>query len=332
MEDLENRITEVIRSAVSRDQLLSFLRVLSCNINLSLQNILLVYEQKQDSGVVCGKKAWEQLGRSIIDSAVPIQILFPEIELGKDVIMCPVKVYDIASTRGKEIDTGMMISFADRITQMTGMTWEIVPAKAMGESLSQGRFDTDHRVFYLSEACQKDQQNQVIINLYLEYVMHETSITDKLVRMAVLYVLYERWNMKNTIVSALFGKLGKMTEDEKRDFIQTVLFLSKRIVDDMEGSSLSFHETAFINDLLVSSNIGEVRQTFELASQSISNEEMKLEVLLLMEKLSKSGENYLERLLKKKTERTLFSYPAMRMEIDSSDYFCEERGGTSWRR
>lgn len=324
MEDLENRMKEVIRSAVSRNQLLPLLRVLSCNINLSLQNILLVYEQKQDAKVVCGKKAWEQLGRSIIDSAVPMQILFPEIEFGKDVVMRPVKVYDIASTRGKEIDTGMAISFADRITQMTGMTWEIVPAKAMGESLSQGRFDTDHRVFYLSEACPKDQQDQVIIDLYLEYVMHENGIADKLVRMAVLYVLYERWNMKNTIVSALFGKLGKMTEGEKRDFIRTVLFLSKRIVDDMEGSTLSFHETAFINDLLVSSNIDEMRQTFELASQSISNEEMRLEILLLMEKLSKAGEGCLEKLLKKKTERTLFTYPAMRIEFDSSDYSCSD--------
>ena len=248
--------------------------------------------------------------------------------MGKDVVICPVKVYDIACTRGKGIDTGMAISFADRITQMTGMTWEIVPAKALGESLSQGRFDTDHRVFYLSEACPKDQQEQVILDLYLEYVMHEYGIADKLVRMAVLYVLYERWNIKNTIVSALFGKLGKMTEDEKRDFIRTVLFLSKRIVDDMEGAALSFHETAFINDLLVSSNIGEMRQTFELASQNISNEEMRLEILLLMEKLSKAGEGYLKKLMKKKMERTLFSYPAMRIEFDRSDYFCEERGGT----
>lgn len=332
MEDLENRIKEVIQSAVSRDQLLSLLRVLSCNINLSLQNLLLLYEQKQDAGVICGKKAWEQLGRSIIDSAVPMQILFPEIELGKDVVMRPVKVYDIASTRGKEIGTGMVISFADRITQMTGIIWEIVPAKALGESLSQGRFDTDHRVFYLSEACPKDQQDQVILDLYLEYVMHETGITDKLVRMAVLYVLYARWNIKTTIVSALFGKLGKMTEDEKRDFIRTVLFLSKRIVDDMEGYSLSFQETAFINDLLVSSNIGEMRQTFELARQSISNEEMRLEILLLMEKLSKAGEVCLEKLLKKKMERMLFSYPAIRIELDRSDYFCEKRGGTSWRK
>ena len=332
MEDLENRIKEVIRSAVSRNQLLSLLRVLSCNINLSLQNLLLLYEQKQDAGVVCGKKAWEQLGRSIIDSAVPIQILFPEIELGKDAVMRQVKVYDIGSTEGNMIDLGREILFADRITEMTGMTWEIVPAKAMGESLSQGRFETDHRVFYLSEACPKDQQDQVILDLYLEYVMHETGIKDKLVRMAVLYVLYARWNIKNTIVSALFGKLGKMTEDEKWDFIRTVLFLSKRIVDDMEGSSLSFHETAFVNDLLVSSNIGEMRQTFELASQSISNEEMRLEILLLMEKLSKAGEGCLEKLLTKKTERTLFSYPAMRIELDRSDYFCEKRGGTSWRR
>ena len=65
MEDLENRIKGVIQKAAARENLFSFLRVLSQNINLSFVNVLLVYEQKPDAGIVCGKKAWEQLGRPV---------------------------------------------------------------------------------------------------------------------------------------------------------------------------------------------------------------------------------------------------------------------------
>lgn len=325
MEDLENRIREVTQKAAAREKLFSFLRVLSQNINLSFVNVLLVYDQKPDAGIVCGKKAWEQLGRTVKGSAVPIQIMFPGIEEGKDVVMHPVSVYDIDSTEGKMPAPGIKIAFADRITELTGITWEMIPEAAFADGLELGRYDGERNVFYLSKGCPGNLQEQTILGLYLDYVMEENSIKDKLVRMAVLYVLYERWHMKNTIVSALFGKLGKMTVEEKGEFLKKVLLLSKRMVDDMEGDSLSFNETAFVNELLYSNDIEAMKQGFEHAGQSIRDEEIRQELLQLVEKLAGAGKGYLEKLLRKKVERTLFSYPPVYLEFQKKVSLKAER-------
>ena len=325
MDDLENRLTDIIQKVASKDNLFSFLKVMSDNINLSLENILLVYEQKPDAGVVCGKRAWEQIGRIINKEDVPIEVLFPEIREGQDVRKLRVRVYDIGSTAGKEICSVIKISFADRITEITGITWEIIPEDAFGESLELGRYDIERNVFYLSKACPKELEEQTILNMYLEYVMNRCGINDHLVKMAVLYVLYERWQMKNTIVSALFGRLGKMSPNEKICFLKKVCYLSRIMTDDMEGDSLSFNETAFINELLQGTEIEEMKQTFEQAGKYILDEEIRQELFQLEEKLERAGECFLKKLFSKKMKKSLFSYPPVYFEYQEHDYFRKER-------
>lgn len=325
MADLENRLTGIIKEVVSKDNLFSFLKVMSDNINLSLENILLVYEQKPDAGVVCGKRAWEQIGRIINKEAVPIEILFPEIREGQDVRKLRVRVYDIGSTAGKEIDSVIKIPFADRITEITGITWEIIPKDAFGDCLELGRYDIERNVFYLSKACPKELEEQTILNMYLEYVMNRCGINAHLVKMAVLYVLYERWQMKNTIVSALFGRLGKMSPDEKICFLKKVCYLSKIMVDDMEGDSLSFNETAFINELLQGTDIEEMKQIFEQAGKYIVDEDIRQELFWLERKLEIAEESFLNKLFCKKVDRSLYSYPPVYFEYQEFDYLREER-------
>lgn len=45
------------------------------------------------------------------------------------------------------------IDFADRITLLTGATWEMVPEAAMKDRLDRGYYDRERNIFCLSEAC-----------------------------------------------------------------------------------------------------------------------------------------------------------------------------------
>lgn len=51
--------------------------------------------------------------------------------------------------------------------------------------------------------------------MYIDCVLGNVGIQDRLVKLAVSFVVYERVGIKHTIVGALFGKAGKLTPDEK---------------------------------------------------------------------------------------------------------------------
>ena len=87
------------------------------------------------------------------------------------------------------------------------------------------------------------------MELYIDYIRTGLGFEDKLLKMAVMYVLNEHYGFRNTVISALFGRLGKYTDGEKSMFLRNVQRVSKRIIDDMDGISLSFNDIAFINDL-----------------------------------------------------------------------------------
>lgn len=63
----------------------------------------------------------------------------------------------------------------------------------------------------------------------------------------------------------------------------------KRVLDDLEGGTLSFNETAFINSLLYTDEPGEVELVLQNAVAAVGNEEVKEELLLLKEKLRKKS-------------------------------------------
>ena len=326
MEDLGKRAREVAEKAASKEGLLPFLRVCAENRQLSLVNQLLVYSQNPDAKMVCGKAAWGQVGRSVKAEAVPIRIIFPEISLAQDVKYRAVNVYDYDSTDGKEqTEKKRKIAYADRITQLTGATWEIVPEAAMKDSLDRGHYDSERNIFYLSEMCSGEQQEQTILGLYIDYVLGSVGIQDRLVKLAVSFVVYERFGIKHTIVGVLFGKVGKLTADEKWEFLKRICCVSKKVLDDMEGCTLSFNEIAFVNSLLTTDEPEEIEMIFLQATNLISVEGLREELLLLKEKLLKTSEGYLTKLYKKRCDKQLFTYPPVTLELEEEDYLREER-------
>ena len=325
MEEMVNRAKAMAERVASREEILPFLRVCGRNSHLSLLNQLLVYEQCSEAKTVCGKNAWRHLGRTVRANAAAIQILLPDVSMEKPAGYRVVEVYDYGDTEGDGIEENHKKSaFADRITLVTGATWEIVPEAAVVDKLERGFYDGEKHIFCLAEQG-GGQQEQTILGLYVDYVLDSREHKNMLVKMAVSFLLYERYGLKHTIVSALFGKLGKMASEEKWVFLKDVRCTYKKILDDLEGHTLDFNETAFVNSLLVSGDPNVVNKVFEQAEEKAGNEDLREELLALKEKLLQTREGYLEELYRKRCQRQLFSFPPVVLELEAVDIFKEER-------
>lgn len=326
MEDLVSRAKEIAGKVASREELLPFLRVCAENMHLSLTNLLLVYGQNSEAKAVCGRAAWEQLGREVKENAVPIRILFPKFNSGHDVEYHAVTVFDYDGTEGKVLKTrNGKIVFADRITQLTKATWELVPEAALKDRLDKGFYDKERNTFCMSEVCTGEQPEMTVLGLYIDYVFGNMGIQDRLVKMAVSFVVFERFELKHTIVGALFGKVGKFTSDEKWDFLKSVWQLSKTVLDDLEGVLLTFNEIAIINSLMTTDDSEVVQRIMEQAAENVSDEVLREEIILLKDKLVRTSKGCLTELYRKRCRMQLFTYPPVLMELENDNYLWEER-------
>lgn len=318
MEDLEKRIRELACKAASKEKIFSFLRLFSHNVGLSLENLLLVWEQREDALTVCGRRAWEQLGRLVKDDAVSMQILFPELLPDGSCNMRNVCVFNYADTVGADLEKSVNVSLADRITLITGISWEVVPEEVLQASLKLGLYNKKENVFYISKGCAGESKQLVVLELYLDYVLEVEHIEDKLVRMAVLFVLYEYFGMPNKLISALFGKIDRLDEAAKVQLLRTVILIGRKLVDDLVGYTLSFNETAYINSLLSSGNKEDMKKDFEDAIKNCKCEVVCEELALLQKKLENVAAHCLEGLFQKKCQRKLFSYPPEELVYDDA--------------
>ena len=262
-------IEDSIEKVVSVNEIIQFLRLYVENKHLSLTNLLLLYDQNPKSRMVCGEKAWNQLGRKRKEDAVCVQLILPEVRAGERESYRIVRGYGFDDTEGKEYrgDEKAPIK-KEQIMKFTGNNFELV-----------------------SE--------------------------NPLVRIAVRFIVFENFGIKHTIVKALFGKLQRMSRDEKYAFIQEVILKSRKILDDLEGWRLSFNETAFLNSLLVSSDRTENACILDMAARSTENEEWKEELILLREKLMRTKMECLAELFQRKCQKRLFSFPPVKLETDT---------------
>ena len=85
-----------IRTITECENILTYLDVISSNPSLSYLNHLLLFAQGKRTEVVCGRGAWEAMGRKIKENAQMLHIIYPAIviteegvpykELDKDVV------------------------------------------------------------------------------------------------------------------------------------------------------------------------------------------------------------------------------------------------------
>ncbi len=109
----------------------------------------------------------------------PIQILFPHVRDG--FFYQPVNVYDYDSTIGSERDDIRALhNPADKITYLTGATWEMLPGSIISTSLEKGYYDQERNVFGISENAAKEQEHQTELSLYIDYILLQMKEKDVL--------------------------------------------------------------------------------------------------------------------------------------------------------
>lgn len=302
---------ELAEWLVTKENIFRLLSTLVGNIHLSYMGVLQVAAVSPEARNVCGKRAWEHLGRKVKPDAVPIEIYFPMLE-GEQRFQL-VKVYDVESTEGAPLHgSSPRENFADRITQITGAVWELVPEAALQGRMEKGFYDRSRNTFCISESISGEERERVILMLYTDYVLDSKGAEDKLVRMAVRYVVWEYFGCKHMLVSALFGKLNRLTGEEKLAFIKQVRRLARCVIEDLTVRVLDFNETAYVNALLVSEEPQEVWECFMRAAEAagaLGDVEKQEELVELAEKLGKCSRECLGRLYRMKWERRLFSWP-----------------------
>lgn len=325
VEELRSHLLELADVAARRKAWFSFLRVMVENSNLGYDNLLLLYGQKPSAGQVCGRKAWEHLGRHVKEEATPIKLLLPRIRTGQGAEDLTVHVYDRDSTGGDVEENAVReVCYGDVITGITGATWELVE-NGMQDSMKKDHYDVRENIFYLTRESLENRQGQTEVALYVEYLLGNKLLDDPLLQLSILYVLYEHYEMKHTIVSALFGKLERRSPEEKLELVRNVQRISRRVIQDFEGYTLDFSETAMVNDLLVTDEAEEMWLHFDRVASTLKDEDRREELLGLKRKLMRTRGGYLPWLCRLKQEKAVYTYPPVPLELDNTDYLREER-------
>lgn len=352
---------KVAQSVVCKENIIGFLKLMADNINMSPMNLAMIYLQRQDAKMVCGRKAWKKMGYEVKENAIPIVIYVPLIteesegveftedgqaQVLKDnpdvVIMeslpvfakefVPQNAFSLSDIEGEVDETPVMEEgFMDSIIEITGATQEIVPQAAINGMIEKGMYDREENIFYFSDEIDisteygRELFNKTALGLYASYVFENYDIENKSLFYAVLYVIYEYFYISHEIESPLFFGLDKLGLDEKAEFIVTVNFIATEIIMDMEGYALSFDETAFVNDLFESEEPEELWTAFDKVVHTLEDKLLKDEIEALKRKLMRVDPSKLGELYEMKVKKELYSIPPVKLPLDNKDYLREAR-------
>lgn len=319
--DWEKTISEIVQVAVCRGSILSLLRVAALNPGLDYRNVLLVFNRNPQASCVCGRMAWEGMGRVVKEGAEGVVLALPKIQYvdGKYILkIYSVKGYGVEDTYGRDISVEPQIhNLADRITQKTGAVWELVGSDAIGDRAGRGYYDAGQHVFYLVKGSAGEQLARDCLGLYVDYCMMQEGETDSLIKYAVFYLLFEHFRLKHTVIGALFKKLGEGSLEERMVFFQRVCSMRDNILSDLEGDILNFNETAILNDIMVTDRKEELLILLGRAGNDLAGTVVEKDISGLREKISCARPGGIERVYRLRTEKKLYSYPSVILETEA---------------
>ena len=155
-----------IRNVIQNENILTYLNIIASNPSLSYLNHMLLFAQGKRAEVVCGRGAWEAMGRTIKEDVTMLHIIYPAIVITEegmpykendkfvrdeetdiqfmikqskfDIRYLVMGAYAYGDTDGKEIEERPTLEhILDRIATITELTPEVTdkpfPLLKMGE-------------------------------------------------------------------------------------------------------------------------------------------------------------------------------------------------------
>lgn len=347
--DKSEVLYELADEVVCKDNIGSFLELLSNNIHLSVVNLAVLYKQDPAAKCVCGKKAVEKIGVKV-DESKAYTIYFPRIamesppeefvENGKGVadkdypdiqfllkeasyksLYLPVKAYSV-----EDDDKKNNINFIDRILLITGATIEFVASDGLppGDS-AHGYYDREQNIFYIEKDLPKELMDTTIVELYIVYVLVNYGIEGKLIKLALRQLCTQYFSLSGKFPKVLFKGLDELNTDEKAEYLITIWRLGTEIIQDIKGYHLSFDETAFVNNFMVTDEPDELFCMISRIMDGLDDDLIKHELELFQKKLLKAREGYLNDLLGWREQKVVLTYPPMTFDIEETDWLRSDR-------
>ena len=345
-----------VHTIIQKENILTFLDIVTANPSLSYLNHLLLFAQGKRVEVVCGRGAWEAMGRTIKEDATMLHIIYPAIVITEegvpykendkfvrdeetdipfmikqskfDIRYLIMGAYAYSDTEGKEIEERPALEdIWDRIATITELTPEIVdkpfPLFELGE------YDAETKRIFLSKNCPSEKENEILLSVFIDYMMDEHKNTDKELKLGIKYVVlkYFGYDIKK-INGALFGLLRKRTEEELVLFFRELQYFSWKAINELqEIPTLNFDETAFVNELLCSDRKDDLYCLFDNVIASIDyadpeglNDDIKEELANLRHKISLLDADNIQEMYIKKQRNQIFTYPATQVRYDLNTY------------
>lgn len=348
-------LKQVANEVVTKDHIIGYLDVVKNNLNMSVLNQAMIYLQRPHAKMVCGKKAWESMERTIKSDTLPVVLFFPTLRMTEppeeyevdgvpqvvgdtNVSMnkkepvfkheyIPVNAFDFDSTEGNIIpdNTPHLESFSEAIMDITGASIENVPLENM-DKVNGYKYDKEQNVIYISDDFKSDKEyTRALIDALLAYIFYSHQLNDKCLKAAIKYVISEHYDIPNNIAASLFTKLNEKSEEEKLDFLYLLQYYTSNIVQDFEGYYLTFNETAFINDIYDTANPSDIQRSFDKVILSIEDDFLKDELAGLRSKLLRADSECLEELLSLRANKEIYTYPPHEIKLDKTDYLKDAR-------
>ena len=318
-------LERVAKSAVRMETIMDYLDMAARNIRLSSMNQALLFFQNPKAVQVCGKAAWEAIGGSVREDAVPIILYVPRIQKTGDgiyeVSYDAVNVYDISAVTGiGNMDDSKPNDISERILAVSGATMETIEKEVIRNPLDRGFYDEALNTIFVEKGMSREEQEAALVSIFTGIMFGRYRISDRILETAVRHVLLKRYGLKSRIESALFTKLDTYEPEQQRSFLMGLNTLSTELAQLIEGRRLTFEETAYVNCLLTSESKGDVVAGYMEASCAAGDELLSEGLRSFGEKLLYADEGCIKDLFRKRKERGLLSYPEERLLIDEEQY------------
>ena len=324
-------LKKAAEQAITKENILIFLKTVKNNVSLSVLNQLLIYIQNPDAVNVCGINALKEINRTVNEGAKAISMLFPQIDKNLHCEYSEISAYDFNDTTGEEQEfINLNSSIVDEIYEISGIAPDFVSPELLNGK--KGIYDKENKTFLFSRdlnlsSSDKDviEYNKLLIELYIEYIFDNYNIDNKMLLLAIKYVLFERYNLTHDIKEALFFKLNKYSTEEKINFAVGINFFVNGIVQDFEQYYLDFNETALINDLLSVADKADIVITLDNVAAHVDEEILRDDLIRLKSKILRLDDVHLNLLINATNEQRLFTFPFRQLPIRKTDYLQEER-------
>jgi hypothetical protein len=247
------------KDIVDKNNIIYFLNIVSLNISLDTNNLMLLYKQDKNMTTVCGKKAWESFGRQVQDGAPVYQIMAPKLILKNDTLNVEydfVGVIDAKYTIGGSFKPKPSPHYiSDTLVGLTNRTIEIVSPDKLQDKYNGAEYNSDNNVFYVSNRLTDNRRAEAIIRAYVKFYLAEMSEynyqnqEDVCLLNSVVYILYRLYDLDAKFKGVLFRDLELRTEEEAYSFVNNTVFIARDIMQKLNFAFLTFDEIMIFNSI-----------------------------------------------------------------------------------